>query len=64
MALRQNAIRTGLVVALTALAAACSPNVHTTVHEYPLEKANEALDDLRAGRFEGAAVLRVAEDAT
>ena len=27
----------------------------TTV--YPLRKANEALDDLRAGRFEGAAVL-------
>ena len=31
--------------------------VHTTVHEYPLERANEALDDLRAGRFSGAAVL-------
>ncbi|RLQ23066.1 zinc-binding alcohol dehydrogenase family protein [Seongchinamella sediminis] len=31
--------------------------VHTTVHEYPLERANEALDDLRAGRFTGAAVL-------
>jgi propanol-preferring alcohol dehydrogenase len=28
---------------------------HTTT--YPLEKANEALADLRAGRFEGAAVL-------
>jgi propanol-preferring alcohol dehydrogenase len=28
---------------------------HTTI--YPLEKANEALADLRAGRFEGAAVL-------
>ena len=33
--------------------------VHTRVHEYPLEAANQALDDLRAGRFEGAAVLRV-----
>lgn len=31
--------------------------VHTKVHEYPLERANEALDDLRAGRFTGAAVL-------
>ena len=31
--------------------------VHTTVHEYPLESANEALDALRSGTFEGAAVL-------
>lgn len=31
--------------------------VHTTVHRYPLEQANEALEDLRAGRFNGAAVL-------
>jgi propanol-preferring alcohol dehydrogenase len=31
--------------------------VHTTVHRYPLEQANEALDDLRNGRFTGAAVL-------
>jgi len=31
--------------------------VHTEVTSYPLEKANEALDDLRAGRFHGAAVL-------
>ena len=31
--------------------------VTTTTHEYPLVRANEALDDLRAGRFEGAAVL-------
>jgi len=35
-------------------------NVKTTTRHYPLEKANEALDDLRAGRFEGAAVLAVA----
>jgi alcohol dehydrogenase, propanol-preferring len=34
--------------------------VTTTVHAYPLEEANRALDDLRAGRFEGAAVLEVA----
>jgi propanol-preferring alcohol dehydrogenase len=33
--------------------------VETTVHPYPLEKANEALDDLRAGRFTGSAVLVV-----
>jgi len=31
--------------------------VQTTVHRYPLERANEALDDLRHGRFSGAAVL-------
>ncbi len=31
--------------------------VHTTTTPYPLEKANEALDDLRSGRLEGAAVL-------
>ncbi|HXZ16433.1 MAG TPA: zinc-dependent alcohol dehydrogenase family protein [Roseiarcus sp.] len=31
--------------------------VRTTTTPYPLEKANEALDDLRAGRLEGAAVL-------
>ncbi|MGE5624943.1 MAG: zinc-dependent alcohol dehydrogenase family protein [Bacillota bacterium] len=29
----------------------------TTVTRYPLQKANEALADLRAGKFEGAAVL-------
>ncbi len=31
--------------------------VTTHVTTYPLERANEALDDLRAGRLEGAAVL-------
>lgn len=31
--------------------------VTTTTTVYPLEKANEALYDLRAGRFQGAAVL-------
>jgi propanol-preferring alcohol dehydrogenase len=31
--------------------------VETTVHTYALEKANEALADLRHGRFSGAAVL-------
>jgi len=33
--------------------------VRTEVQEYPLERANEALDDLRSGRLVGAAVLRV-----
>ena len=36
---------------------AASIPVQTTVHRYPLARANEALDDLRNGRFEGAAVL-------
>jgi len=27
--------------------------VRTEVHPYPLERANEALDDLRGGRFTG-----------
>jgi propanol-preferring alcohol dehydrogenase len=31
--------------------------IRTTVHTYPLEGANEALEDLRQGRFTGAAVL-------
>ncbi len=31
--------------------------VRTHVHRYPVEDANKALDDLRAGRFSGAAVL-------
>jgi propanol-preferring alcohol dehydrogenase len=34
--------------------------VVTEVHEYPLERAQDALDDLRHGRFTGAAVIRVA----
>jgi alcohol dehydrogenase, propanol-preferring len=33
--------------------------VRTTVQEFPLEQAEEALDRLRAGKIEGAAVLRV-----
>jgi len=31
--------------------------VHTHTRTYPLERANDALDDLRAGRLSGAAVL-------
>ncbi len=33
--------------------------VHTTVHPYPLEKANDALNDLRKGKFTGSAVLQI-----
>jgi propanol-preferring alcohol dehydrogenase len=33
--------------------------VRTEVSVYPLEQANQALEDLRAGRFRGAAVLEV-----
>jgi len=36
--------------------------VETEVTSYPLERANEALADLRAGRFRGAAVLTVRPD--
>ncbi len=35
--------------------------VKTEVHPYPLEKTNDALDDLRHGRFTGAAVIVVKE---
>jgi propanol-preferring alcohol dehydrogenase len=41
------------------LALAPKVPVKTEVHTYPLEKANEALGDLRAGRFTGAAVIVV-----
>lgn len=39
------------------LAIARQAGVHTTTHPYPLAEANRALADLRAGRFQGAAVL-------
>ncbi len=39
------------------LAIAPKAGVHTTTTVYPLTRANEALADLRAGRFSGAAVL-------
>jgi propanol-preferring alcohol dehydrogenase len=38
---------------------AARARLRTTVTEYPLERAQDALDDLRAGRFEGAAVIVV-----
>ncbi len=39
------------------LALAPKAGIRTTTTVYPLERANEALDDLRHGRFQGAAVL-------
>ncbi len=39
------------------LALAPQAKVRTTTTAYPLDKANEALDDLRNGKLEGAAVL-------
>ncbi len=35
--------------------------VRTEVKAYPLQEANSALDDLRAGRLEGAAVLQISD---
>jgi propanol-preferring alcohol dehydrogenase len=46
------------------LALAPKVPIHTVVTPYPLEKANEALADLQAGRIEGAAVLVVDKEAT
>lgn len=41
------------------LALAPTIPITTEVHTYPLIKANEALDDLRHGRFTGAAVITI-----
>jgi alcohol dehydrogenase, propanol-preferring len=41
------------------LAAAAEIPVRTTVRTYPLEAANDALAELKAGRIDGAAVLRI-----
>ena len=41
------------------LALAPKVPIKTEVHTYPLIKANEALDDLRHGRFTGAAVIKL-----
>jgi propanol-preferring alcohol dehydrogenase len=46
------------------LALAPQVPIRTAVSIYPLEDANRALDDLRAGRFRGAAVLRIRGDAS
>lgn len=45
------------------LALAPKVPVKTEVHPYSLERANDALDDLRAGRFTGAAAIVVDESA-
>ncbi len=50
--------------ALEFLALAPEIPVETTVTAYPLDEANAALDDLRAGRLEGAAVIDVGAPAT
>jgi alcohol dehydrogenase, propanol-preferring len=42
------------------LALAPQVPVQTEVELYPLDQANEALDAIRSGRLEGAAVLTVA----
>jgi propanol-preferring alcohol dehydrogenase len=39
---------------------AARANVQTTISVYPLERVNDALDDLRHGRFEGSAVVNPA----
>lgn len=39
------------------LALAARHDVHATTHAYPLSRAPQALRDLKAGRFDGAAVL-------
>jgi propanol-preferring alcohol dehydrogenase len=43
------------------LALAPAVPVRTTVTAYPLERAGDALEDLRSGRVEGAAAVRVAD---
>mgnify|MGYP003335575055 CR=1 FL=1 len=39
------------------MAVAARVALRSEVHRYPLERANDALEDLRHGRFSGAAVL-------
>ncbi|MDZ7848602.1 MAG: hypothetical protein U5L96_18725 [Owenweeksia sp.] len=41
------------------MAKAKEAGITTTVKKYPLNKANQALDDLRSGKLQGAAVLEV-----
>lgn len=43
--------------ALDFLAIVPEAGLHATITRYPLEQANQALDDLRSGRLTGAAVL-------
>jgi len=55
----KNGIVPGLAVqdAADFLGVAAQAGVRTTTTVYPLERANDALAALRAGRFQGAAVL-------
>jgi propanol-preferring alcohol dehydrogenase len=41
------------------LAFASRETLRTEITTYPLARANDALNDLRAGRFQGAAVLTI-----
>ena len=43
--------------AIDFLALAGKVQIHTEITPYPLDRANEALADLRHGRLQGAAVL-------
>jgi len=47
----------GIVIKAEFLALAPIIPIKTEVHTYPLIQVNEALDDLRHGRFTGAAVI-------
>jgi propanol-preferring alcohol dehydrogenase len=46
------------------LAAAMRHSVRAITHLYPMSQAQQALQDLKAGRFDGAAVLVNDSDAT
>ena len=46
------------------LAFALRHHVRATTHVYPMSQAQQALQDLKAGRFDGAAVLVNDQDAT
>ena len=48
-----------LAIAAGVLTLAVTAAIKTTITLYELERAEEALSDLRAGRFEGTAVIRV-----
>ena len=47
------------VDAVEFFAKATQVNINCSVTVYPLDRANDALSDLRAGKFTGAAVLRI-----
>ncbi len=51
--------RCTLAAVLALLFAPVCASEDKSSHPYPLADANQALDDLRAGRFEGVAVLNM-----